>query len=231
MFMDRLSYSLDVCCYTEARNSSAFDNFKLRSLSVVRQLCSDSPQKITAFKPLMDAHRARELLDAAPTAKIIWMFRRAEDRASSAVAKFGPNNLKMLAKWAHGEGLDVWQAQGLSAQSMKIIRGFDYESMAPETAAALYWYVRNRLFAEQGLADDPRAIALSYESVVADAPTVFRKVCTFVGCGYRALMSRGVHGRSVGKSSASTLPVPVADLCSSLYKELAESERRCLSAL
>lgn len=224
MLMQRLSRSSDTFCYTEARNSPAFKGFQLEDLDTIRQLCAESRQKVTVFKPLMDSHRARGLLQVSPTAKVIWVFRRAEDRAASAVAKFGDTNLRTLRRFVRGDAMDTWQAGGLSEDSLETIRRFDYESMDSLTAAALFWYIRNRLFLEQGLDSEQRAFLLSYESVVSDAPRALRAVCNFLGCSYHSGMSEGIHARSVKKDVA-RLPEAVAELCNGLYEQLTRIEQ------
>src|SRR5919202_3856242 len=104
--------------------------------------------------PLCDSHRTPELLDdvgLSPAPLALWAYRSVDGRVRSAVAKFGTDNLRILRDLAAGRGHERWQAQRLSADSLELIGSFDWATMSPASAAALFWYVRNRLFFELGL--------------------------------------------------------------------------------
>ena len=45
----------------------------------------------------------------------------------------------------------MWQAGGLSDDHLALVRGYDYSAMSPESAAALFWYLRNSLYFTLGV--------------------------------------------------------------------------------
>lgn len=163
---------------------AAFHRFRLRPDPVIRGLVERSRHPFVLFKPLCDSHRVGELLDHLGTpsrARAIWVFRSVDGRARSSVEKFGTANLRALRRIAEGGGDSLWQAQGLSEESMDLIRSFDYERLSPWSASALFWYVRNSILFEQGLARRSDFALASYDRVVADPPTSIEKLCRFLG--------------------------------------------------
>jgi hypothetical protein len=206
-------------------SSKAMVNYRIRSDEEIRQIVRSSHHKIVVFKPLTDSHRSREFLELMPNSKAIWAFRRVEDRANSAVAKFGDHNLQILSELSKGAGKERWQAQGLTDELYDFIRSFDYSNMLPETASALFWYVRNSLFFSSGLEDSDEVLPLAYEDLVSDPGRVMQGVCRFVGGEFKDSMVRDVHAKSIGRS-ASKVPQHIQDICTPLYERLHKVQAR-----
>jgi hypothetical protein len=165
-------------------NKRAFENYRLRPDADIAEIVERSRHLFVLFKPLIDSHRVDHLLDdlalsSAPRA--LWAYRNMEGRVRSSVAKFGDTNLRALREISAGTGLNRWEAQRLSPQSMEVIRSFNYEDMTPESGSALFWYVRNSLFFELGLHERPDVLLVSYDSFVANPETSMRTVCEHVG--------------------------------------------------
>lgn len=163
---------------------AAFDRYELRDIATVRRIVQRSRARVVLFKPLCDSHRTVELLEdlgSAMPPRAIWAFRSYEQRVRSALAKFGANNLQILADIAAGEGMHRWQARGISEDTMALIRSFDWTSMDPASAAALFWYVRNQLFFDQGLQHRPDVVAVSYDRLVTDPRLVLEPVVNVLG--------------------------------------------------
>ncbi|MEX2123290.1 MAG: hypothetical protein WD795_05325 [Woeseia sp.] len=200
-------------------SSSAMQNFRIRSDEEIKEIITSSKHKVVVFKPLTDSHRAREFLDLAPNSCAIWAFRRVEDRANSAVAKFGDHNLQVLRELAEGEGFDRWQAQGLSDENLALIRGFDLDEMKPEAASALFWYIRNSLYFSNGLDRLDTVLPLAYEDLASEPEAIMRGVCRFAGGQFTEKMVRDVHAKSIGRRE-SKLPERIQDLCTPMYEQL-----------
>lgn len=162
----------------------AFDRFFLRPSPAIRSIVTRSHHDFVLFKPLCDSHRITHLLDdlGTPTrGKAIWAYRGVDGRARSAVAKFGDTNLRILARIARGEGDRLWQAQSLSDASRDLIGSLDYERMTPESAAALFWFVRNSLYFELGLDRRDDVHLVSYDAMLATPAPTMRSLCSFLG--------------------------------------------------
>ena len=228
MLIDCLERNPEIEVYGE--DSAAMVDWRLRDNETIRRLIMSSPCKVVTFKPLTDSHRAAELLALSPGSAAIWAFRRFEDRANSAVAKFGTNNQELLAALSRGERLDAWQALGLSPGNFDLIRSFDYQAMSAQSAAAVFWYVRNSLFFDQGLDERDDVLPLAYEELVANPGPVLRSLCQFMGCTFRDSMISEVHEKSVGKKP-SNIDARVAALCEPMYQRLRSAQERSWHAL
>jgi len=222
MLIRCLNESLEIEMLGEA--SRAMDNWRLRDLDTVREIVSSSRAKVVIFKPLTESHRARELLAEFPRSVICWVYRRASDRANSAVARFGAHNLEYLSAFARGELLDTWQAQGLSDESVRLLKTFDFSSMSPHSASGLFWYIRNALFFEQELQFEARVLPVAYENIVSEPERIIRGLCRFFGCKYSPRMSAQIHTKSVGKKE-SRLAADIEELCEGMYARLEAVQR------
>jgi hypothetical protein len=186
----------------EVRNESdgrAFRRFRLRPDHEVAALLLASRHRFVLLKPLCDSHRVGELLDRLPlptAGRAIWAYRDVDGRARSALAKFGDANLRVLREIGRGGGGGRWQAQRLSADSLELLASFDYERMSPADGAALFWYVRNRLFFEQGLDRRGDVILSCYDRMVAAPEETMRPLCAFLGVAWRPELVAHVAPRS-----------------------------------
>lgn len=174
----------------------AFDSFRIRSPDVLRGILEASHSRAAVFKPLCDSHRTAWLLDQlgpghAPRA--VWVYRSADDRIRSSVARFGDSNLRALRRIAVDGDLTGWQAGGLSGDRLALIRSFDYGRLDAESAAGLFWYVRNSLYFDLGLdrRDDVRLS--SYDAFVDDPETSMRALCGFLGLQYDDASVQGIR--------------------------------------
>jgi hypothetical protein len=210
----------------EVRNENdgrAFDRFRLKADPVVRNVVLASRHRYVLFKPLCDSHRVDELLglDTPTPGRAIWAYRGVDGRVRSALAKFGDTNLRVLTDIAAGRGLDRWQAQRLSEDSLDLIRSFDWTGMSPASAAALFWYVRNVLFFELGL--DARADVLlsSYDALVADPERGTRAVASFLGVEWHPGLAAHIERREAPAPHALDLHPRVRQHCQELEGRLA----------
>jgi hypothetical protein len=185
----------------EVRNENdgdAFERFQLRPDPVIRDLVMRSGHRYVLFKPLCDSHRVGEILDTLGTpshGRAVWAYRNVDGRVRSALAKFGANNLNVLGEIAAGRGRDRWQARGLSAENLALIEGFDYAAMTPESAAALFWYVRNSLYFEQGLEAREDVALASYDRFLADPDANMRALCAFLDFPFDPSLSAHIERR------------------------------------
>ena len=205
----------------------AFDRFRLRPLDEIRDLVERSKHAFVLFKPLCDSHRTVELLQSlgAPSpGRAIWAFRHFDGRVRSSIAKFGDSNLRALRRIAHGSGGGLWQAGGLSLESLELIRSFDYDRMTPESASALFWLVRNRLFFDLALNERPDVMVASYESMVGDPRRTMRSLCSFLGLPYRDDLIQGIEPRTVAAPVVEIDP-SIRSLCLELQESLGEAAR------
>jgi hypothetical protein len=204
-------------------HSAAFDRFQLRPIDHLLGLLEASRHPYVLLKPLCDSHRTPELLEALRTRsapRALWVYRSAEGRARSAVAKFGDQNLRVLRELAQGQGRDRWQAQKLSPDSLALIERLDWSNVDAISAAALFWYVRNRLYFELGLHGRPEVLLVSYDAMVADPSAEMRRICNFLDFPYHPRLVAGITARPPVITPTVGLHPQIAARCAELSAEL-----------
>ncbi|HEY7717538.1 MAG TPA: sulfotransferase [Pedococcus sp.] len=216
-----LMRGIDLAPEVEVRNENdrtVFHRFRLRSDDVLTQTLRASRHALVLVKPLCESHRVDELLDLpeAPGGRALWVFREPVARARSEVSKFRDANLRALRTIAAGEGESVWQGRRLPADSVELVRSFDTEAMTPESAAVLFWVVRNQLYFDLGLDRRDDVLPVGYDAFVADPAGQMRRLCAFIGLPYRS----SLHEHVVPRESHGSDALPVDARAASLAEEL-----------
>jgi hypothetical protein len=227
MLVRGLERSPEFAVYNE-NHRAAFSRFQLRPDPVIRRLVEQSRHPYVLFKPLCDTHRTPELLDGLGlqrSPRALWAYRSVDGRVRSAVAKFGDVNLRVLRELANGGGRSRWEAQRLSPDSLQLIAGFDWDRMGPFDAAAVFWYVRNRLYFELGLARRPDVLVVSYDAMVAQPEAEMARICEFLGVAYDRRLISHVKPRPPKQAEALQLDPRIRDRCEELAARL-EAARR-----
>jgi len=200
----------------------AFVRFRLKNPAVIRGIVERSKHAFVLFKPLCDSHRTHVLLDALRTPSsglAIWAYRSYQGRVRSSVAKFGDSNRRALRRIAEGTGSHLWQAGGLSEASLELIRRFDYDRVSPESAAALFWFVRNSLYFDLGLDGRSDVALASYDATIEDPRGSMRALCEFLGLPFREELIEGIEPRHRGSPGLEIDP-GVRERCEELQSAL-----------
>jgi hypothetical protein len=203
-------------------DGKAFERFRLRPDAAVRELVLRSRHRYVLFKPLCDSHRVDELLalETPTPGRAIWAYRGVDGRVRSALAKFGDTNLRVLTDIAAGRGLDRWQAQRLSEDSLRLIRSFDWSTMSPASAAALFWYVRNILYFELGLDNRADVLLAGYDALVGDPEAGTRALASFLGLAWDPGLSAHIERRDPASPPPLDLDARVRQHCQELQERL-----------
>ncbi len=209
-------------------HSAAFDRFQLRPIGHIRGLLEASRHPYVLLKPFCDAHRTPELLEAlrdrvGPRGPVGLPLSRGPAR--SAVAKFGDQNLGILRELPRpgpgplaGPGTVLRQPRGADRAARLVQRRHHLE-------AALFWYVRNRLYFELGLEGRPDVLLVSYDAMVADPAAEMRQICGFLDFPYHPRLVAGITARPPASTPAVALQPQIAACCAELAAEL-EAARR-----
>jgi len=204
-------------------DSKAFTRFRLRPDADIAGIIARSPFRFVLFKPLCDSHRIDHLLDKVPVGRpgrAIWAFRDVDGRVRSALAKFGDANLQVLREIAEGRANGRWQAERVSPGNLALIRRFDYDTMTPASAAALFWYVRNSLFFEMALHLRPDVMLSSYDAMVADPQTTMRALCGFLDFPWRPELVAHIAPRPPATRSPLEIDPLIREHCDGLRSRL-----------
>lgn len=226
-----LAMSPEVAVYNEG-DRRAFDNYRLESNDVISGLVRRSRRRFVLFKPLLDSHRALELLDDVEwpnPARALWVYRDVRARARSAVAKFGDSNLRILRRRAEDPGFSHWQLGdrgGLSPASRAILDSFDPFDLSPIDGAALFWLIRNRVYFDLGLTGRDDVCLISYERFLTEPETTMHRVCDFLGFPYRDSLIAHITPRPAPVTTSTDIAPEILELCDQLMTRLQEAEGR-----
>ena len=230
-------HGLQRCPEFEVYNENhrrAFTSFRLRSDETITEIVASSRHAFVLFKPLIDSHAVDHLLDDLPFAtrgRALWAYRNVDDRVRSSIAKFGDSNLRALADIASGTGMDRWEAEGLTDESLELIRSFDYLRMSPASASALFWYLRNSFFFSLRLDRRTDVLPVSYDAFVRDPESEMQVVCRFLDYPWRPTIVAHVKKRE--RSPRPPLPVEprIRELCDELLDRLDTARRTAAASI
>ncbi|MFN8073958.1 MAG: sulfotransferase [Kineosporiaceae bacterium] len=203
----------------------AFTRFKLRPLPMIEAIVAHSRHTHVLFKPLCDSHRALDLLSitAPRPPRVLWAYRDVDGRVRSSLAKFGDGNLQVLREFAAGVNTTRWHVQGMAEDTAEFVRSLDFDAMTPESGSALMWYVRNRLYFDQGLHLREDVHLARYEAFLAEPQATMKPLCDFLGFEYRDDLVAHVTPRPPTHTAPLALDPRVRDKCDELAAALQDA--------
>jgi hypothetical protein len=192
-----------------------------RPLPWVKERLAAERARFVVTKPLVESHRAHELLDALPEARVVWLYRHYLDVARSNLNFFGPRNgIDDLRPLVTDEP-DNWRSEGQPEHVRQTVREHFAEDMDELSAAALFWWTRNALFFHQDLAREPRAAVIRYDDLVTAPAAVMQATYRWLDLPYPGDRITGdVFASSVGRGRDRTLAPGIAALCEQMYARL-----------
>jgi len=200
---------------------------RLNPLVKVNSVISRVHGQLVVLKPIVESQRTVELLQGISHSRALWLFRHYEDVASSDLRRFGPGNgTRNLRPIVH-QAPDNWRSQNISGETREMVLRYYSEDMNPFDAAALFWFIRNRFFFQQGLGDDPRVILAQYEDLVLAPGPQMRRIYRFLGQDYPGdHIVRRMHPISVGRGKDIDLSGEIRDLCEGMLARLLDVYQR-----
>lgn len=196
---------------------------RLNPLEEVEKQLSRFSHPIIAIKPLVESQNVLEILDHIRDSKVIWLFRNYNDVASSNLKKWGIqngfNNLEPIVR----QEKNNWRSEKISEATIRIVREFCNKKLSPHDAAALFWWVRNRIFFERNLEQNQKVLCCSYESLVGDPSNKMRSIYDFVGASYPGdHVIKKINANSVGISETFVENQEIQELCEATWQDLSQ---------
>jgi hypothetical protein len=220
MLIDTLMKAPQLWSHPEKSNI-AYDNYRLRTPSVVDLVIRSTPADTVVFKPLCDSHLADKILDAHADSRAIWMVRSWPDVASSAVKKWGSHQADVVRAIADGRADEVgWRGERIPAQLIAQLREVVTPEMSDIAGAALFWYVRNSFYFMLGLDQDPRVRLVRYEHLVTRPGEVFPALFAHIGASYDPAWIEDIQDRSTPTARPDGVSDDIAALCDALQARL-----------
>jgi hypothetical protein len=196
----------------------------MRSPEEVERKLAGSPYALIVLKPLVESQHAPAILDAVASSRGLWMFRHFRDVARSNIKLFTPDvnrvNLEPMLQSQPGN----WRGEVVPDDVRELVARHYRNDMNPYDGGALFWYARNRLFFDLGLADDERVMPLKYEALAAEPQRWMRAIYEFTGVPFPGdRIVRDIHPQSVGLGKELELSSEIAAACEDLWGRLNEA--------
>ena len=214
MVMDVLERSFRTDVYHET-DPRAFHRFEMRPEPVIHQLAARSHALVVVIKALCELDLLPKLMESFAPARTLWVLRSSDDVVNSATRSFR-NFPAQIARLVHDRNSNQWRGRGMSDETHGRLADLYHEGMNEPTAAALTWYYRNILFFENGFDQDGRALLVSYEKLVTEPDTEFKRIFRFLEIPYSSWISRIVFASSVQRRPPPAIDPGVKELCSDL---------------
>jgi len=226
MLMNIFHLHPDADVFDEARSSTTFQDYRIRSLEVLRQSIDDSHYRFPCFKVIADSHILPSILRGLSKPKVLWMYREPGPNAASRLKKWGAQGTAAIRKVCAAEPGGGWFAEGVSDSMAQTLRGLDRSRFSDFDYACLAWWARNQLYFELGLDGDPAVRLLRYETLVAEPQPTMRALFAWLGMEWSEPSLRFVHARSARRPDLPTLDPQVESLCNDLLQRLDEVHAR-----
>ena len=175
MVMQALDNRWDTDVFHEA-DPRLFDDYELRGDEVLARFRGRSRARLFVAKALLDLHRVAELRALFAPCRLIWVYRRVDAMVASHQAKW-PEGREFLEDIVRDRAAADWRGLGMSDDSWARLKAVFRPSLSNASCVALFWWFRNRLLFEQGLAADPDCLRVNYEGLVSDPLAAWGKLC------------------------------------------------------
>jgi hypothetical protein len=208
--------------YKESDFSIAFKGYYLRSDRVIEWLIRRTPAPIISFGSILDSQFTDNLLSRFKYAMAIWVYRHYQDVANSCARMQWGYKLKEYARWvAHGE-LEKLGARGkrISPNTVRLFEKLFREDLSNEDGACLYWYMRNLLYFDLNLSNDPHVLIVQYEDTVQNKEKAFQRIFDFLGFPYDPVIIKDIFSSSVGKHPRPVIDPAIREVCNALQTRL-----------
>ena len=209
----------DIITYSEG-SSLFFDGVLLRDDQAVTEELQRLPFPVVVLKPICESHRAVELLERFPDARVVWIYRHFRDTANSAAAKWdtGRRNLQRVA--SRDAAAARWRLGGLNEEKLRLAARLYRDDMSLHAAEAVMWYLRTSLYFDLGLAHRPDVHLVKYEELVLSPEIEFQRLFEFLGCRFDQRYLSGVYASSVRRQEFPNIPAEIERLCEDLMARL-----------
>ena len=218
MVMNILDRSYDTTVYHE-RDPRAFDEYLMRSPETIDNLIVRARAPVFVIKALCEMDRLPWLMERFAPARVIWVVRHYDDAVNSSLRSFSkvPDQVSALVDDPDSH---VWMGKGMSRETHARLRELHYPGMNDASRVALFWYTRNRLLFDTGIAGDPRVMLVSYERLVTNPHTELAALFAHLGLDYGDGLAANVTPRSVRKAPAPDIDPEVRAACDALLPRL-----------
>jgi len=219
MILDQM---MEIDCFPES-DRRAFHKARIRPANVIDRLIRDSDAACVIFKPICDSHRVLQLMAEHPPARALWVFRRWRDVVNSAVRMWAEHFKLVIGDLVERRRDWGWRHEGISPDCLEQVKRLYRPESTTDDCMALFWYLRNRIYFDQGLDQTPIVLPVRYESMVTEPVAEFGRICRFLNVPFQPQAVNSIHADSIGKNACSVTDPAIIALCDRIYEQLSQS--------
>jgi hypothetical protein len=218
MMMETLEWHPRTDVYRES-DPRAFKHFMMLPESAITELIERSPADRVVIKALHEAEKLAGLLDRHAPARAIWMYRDWRDVVNSILARW-PNHRNGIDEIVQAIDTVKWRGRGTTDTTRTILKEVYRPDIDDASANALFWYLRNQLFFDQGFDDDDRVALINYDRLLERPEPQLRALCTMLEIELVPRMTRVCDVRQVRKKPPPSVEPEVASLADEMLERL-----------
>lgn len=174
----------DISIYNE-NSTQAFENWRLKNLNIIQNICDREAHKIALFKPVCEPYRIEDFLNLGERfdPHVIYLYREPEKVCKSGLKNF-PNwptvQRKFLKDFFNSK--DVFSQYNISITN-KIraeLNSIYSTELDDNSIIVLRWIISNKFFIENLFAHHPKIFTISYEMLTEYSEFAFEQICSFL---------------------------------------------------
>ena len=219
IFMDVLEANDDTEVFQEW-DKRVFAGCRIKNIDIVGEAIKRSRAPFVCFKPICDSHLVEQYVRAYPDLRIIWLCRDYMDVANSSIRLFETPD-KAIREIIEGKKTEGWFYEGISPETLRILRSIYLPGMSKFEMACLVWWARNRVFFELDVAQD-ELFVVKYENLVTDPARTFSDIRKFTGLSVNEDSMSLLHSSSVKKHQYQDIHDSIRMLCDDLMARYVE---------
>ncbi len=218
MVMDLLDRSLDTTVYHE-RDPRAFDNYLMREPEVIDRLVEHARGRVFVIKALCEMDRLPALMARYQPARTLWVYRHYAGAVRSSLRSFS-TVAGQVARLIEDPDSAGWMGRGIGPETLAQVRCLYRPSLNDASHVALFWYMRNRLLFDQGLAGDGRVMMLRYEELLAEPVERLGSLFEDLGLPFNESITADIDRRASANPGDPGIDADVRAACDALLIEL-----------
>lgn len=199
------------------------EGLRLRPRREVERSFRERPEPVVFLKPLVESHRAVELLQEYPNSTAIWVYRDWRDSASSYSREWGDQNAKEDVHRVY-DGYD-WRGEGISVYTRDVLRSLMNTAKQMTDWPAVWWWCRNRLLWDSGLYKH-FPLFIRYADLVQQPVRTLKALLSILGFENTTVPDVSkVHSASIGIGHNWKTSFMTQMRCQALFHELQLEQR------
>jgi len=140
-------------------------NIRIKPTAELLPIFNQLKERVVVVKPLVESQHALNLLEDFPNSNGLWMFRNHAEVVKSMIKKWGPDVGKTMLRVIKNDKTGNWRSEKTD-HVKELVSSINIKRMSSESAASLFWYIRNSFYFKQKLYNNERILLCSYQRLI-----------------------------------------------------------------